>query len=117
MVPKADHVLFHFMPVEVLAKARALAVRFQKEEAFRTYVSRRLWWVFPFSFAVLVVGFFALFYGAALAAQAFFPPPVPALARYMLLPVVLVPWTVLSLGFLYVFLGWLEKRAGVSGRR
>jgi hypothetical protein len=111
MNPKADHVLLHLLPVEVLAKAGALAIRLLREEAFRSYVTRRLWLIFPFSFAVMVFAFFILFFAAVLTADIFVPPPFPTWLRFTLLPVVLLVWTCVSLSFLYVFFGWLERRA------
>jgi len=57
---QALQLLSHYVPRDVLAKARNLAQKYEQEEAFRAYLLKKIWVVLPaaflfFAFSVAVV--------------------------------------------------------------
>lgn len=44
---KSEHVLTHFLPSKVLVDIRGLSASFERDEAFRVYVLKRMWFVIP----------------------------------------------------------------------
>lgn len=113
--PRHAHVLAHFMPLEALEKVNALAQRFQREERFRAYVARRLWFIAP-AMGLIAVFFFGLVfillssvvhdYGLA------GTPP-----GYIGIGIAVLVWLVLSGGFIYAMFAGLERRSEKYGPR
>ena len=103
------NVLVHFLPIEVLQRARALAQRLQREEVFRVYVLKRIWFVLPVAF-ITVVGLFGI---AVVAMGSFIRTlgPFTQPIRYSIAAVGMAMWMAVTVWFLYIFFSWLERRA------
>ncbi len=52
-------VLSHYVPLDVLRKADELAQQFEREEAFRVYLLKRMWLVIPACLVLLVITIYA----------------------------------------------------------
>ena len=52
----ATDLLRHFLPRHVLRELREQALSFQRNELFRAYVLRRMWFVIPLSLVFVLIG-------------------------------------------------------------
>lgn len=111
--PRPAHVLLHMMPMEALQKVNALAERFQREERFRSYVARRLWFIAPAMGFVAVFLFGVVFAAMALVVQAYALAGTPIGYAAVVLCVLL--WLLLSVGCMYFMFAELERRAAKAG--
>jgi 4-amino-4-deoxy-L-arabinose transferase-like glycosyltransferase len=107
--PKHGHVLLHLMPVEALAKVNALANRFQREERFRHYVARRLWFIAP-AMGMIAVFLFGLVFTALASVVQAYGLAETALGYAGVLVCVML-WLLLSGGCIYFMFAELERRA------
>jgi len=112
--PRKAHVITHFLPGNVIAEARELALSFQRDEQFRRYALRRMWLIIP---AVLI--FFlnasACAVGTVVYLSQLFVPPMN---KWLAIGVVggvlglgLFVWFAAVMSQLYVLFSWLEARA------
>lgn len=106
----ALHVLSHFLPAEALRRASQLAHQFERDRFFRSYVVRRIWFVFP----VLLVAAFLLLnwiFQAGRGALGLFAQPVHPAVRYAITGIGVAIWFLGLLCIVYVLFSWMAKRA------
>ena len=108
--PRPAHVLAHFLPADVLRQANALAQRLQRDEVFRSYVAKHVWFVLPVAFlATLLI--LVCTVAAMLFALELFPQPVEPFVGYTVVLIAVFAWLTFTIWMLYGFFSWLEKRA------
>jgi 4-amino-4-deoxy-L-arabinose transferase-like glycosyltransferase len=106
---KHAHVLLHLMPAEALEKVNALALRFQREERFRSYVARRLWFIAPAMGLIAVFLFGLVFTALGQVMHAFALAGTPL--GYAMVALCVMLWLLLSGGCIYFMFAGLERRA------
>jgi uncharacterized membrane protein (DUF485 family) len=103
-------VLTHFLPQNILQDLREQALSFQRQETFRTYVLRRMWFVIPVALAFAAVSFAAAA-GSVIFASRFVTQPVSGWTATAIFALGAVVWVGGVISQLYILFRWLENKA------
>ena len=109
---QALRLLSHYAPRAVMEKARDLALQIEREEAFRTYLLKKMWLIIPAAFLFAAVSFTV---GALLFRGALPYAPDTAWARPAFLFVTVSIAFVSFLLQLCFLLSWFQQRAEREG--
>ena len=108
-------ILSQLRPRSVLRDARDLAVKFQKDDVFRSYIAYRIWAVVPVILVFILVSTVCAI-GIMFGAAGWVSPPVPLWFRGLALVLGAAVWIGGILAQVYLFLLWLEGRAARLNR-
>jgi magnesium-transporting ATPase (P-type) len=107
---EAPELLAHFLPRQVLQELHERARALQKDEQFRIYLLRRLWFVIPIVFISVLIGS-ACAIGTMFALHRFAPSPAPGWLVTVVFAAGALVWVASITAQLYVLLAWLHRRA------
>jgi len=105
----ARDLLSHFLPRHVLRELQEQALSFQRDELFRAYVLRRMWFVIPLSIVFVLIGS-----ACAAGAIAFLLGLVEPAPRWFVVIVLCFGaalWLASIMSQVCVLFAWLERRA------
>lgn len=108
--PRKAHVITHFLPGNVIAEARELALSFQRDERFRRYALRRVWLILPAGLIFFLVGS-ACAAGTVVFLGQFFEKPFKGWLVASLLVLGPFVWFAAVMSQFYMLFSWLEVRA------
>jgi len=108
--------LSHFLPPHVLWDLREQALSFQRDELFRAYVLRRMWFVIPLSLVFTLIGS-ACAVGVVTLLFGLVVQPAPRWFVVIALCFGAVVWLASIISQLYVLLTWLERQASRISRK
>ena len=108
----AAELLGHFLPQQALGELRDRALHFQREEQFRIYLLRRLWFIIPIAIVSVLAGT-ACAAGAMLLLR-FLPQPAPG---WLVFGVGALVWLATIIAQIVALLAWLHRRAFLPPRR
>jgi hypothetical protein len=110
----AGDMLDQLRPRRVLRDALDFALKFQRDEVFRDYVLSRIWAVLPVVLVFFLVSTICSIDVMFRTVRLVFDPPL--WLRFFALLLGAAVWLCGVVGQLYVFLIWLEERAGQRDR-
>jgi len=108
--------LSHFLPRHVLRELREQALSFRRNELFRRYVLRRMWFVIPLSLVFVLIGSACAAGVIAFLRGLVAQPP----ARWFVVTVLCfgaAVWIASIVSQLYVLFAWLERQASRGSRK
>lgn len=111
----ASGLLTQLLPHNVVRDARELALKFERDEAFREYVLARFWAIVPVVLAFVLVSTLCAI-GVMFATSHMTSPPVPAWMRLLGLLLGALVWVGGVTAQAAVFLLWLEERSAQRAR-
>jgi len=106
----AAELLTHFLPQHVLQELRGRALLLQKDEQFRIYLLRRLWFVIPIALVSVLIGL-ACTAGSMIFLFLFVAQPVPGWLVALIFGIGALVGVAVIVSQLYALLAWLERRA------
>ena len=109
----ATELLGHFLPQQALGELRDRALRFQRDEQFRIYLLRRLWFIIPIAIVSVLAGT-ACAAGAMLLLLRFVPQPSPG---WLVFGIGALVWFATIIPQIVALFAWLHRRAFSPPRR
>ena len=106
----AGHILSHFLPRKVLREAHDLALEFEREKIFQSYVLKHLWFVYLALLLFIIVSS-ACAAGVAMVLLSVLPPQWAKWILALVFLAVPIVWLGGVISQLYFLFSWLEKKA------
>jgi len=113
--PRKAHVLTHFLPGNVIAEARQLALSLQRDDQLRRYALRRMWLIIPAGLIFFLIAT-ACAMGTVRFLDQFFERPMNGWLIATVLVLGLFVWFAALMSQLYALFSWLEARALREGQ-